>query len=124
MRRDQLVPPQPPKPTYTAGQPDFAVPFMIAESTRMFLNFLAVDSALPNAHRNVIAEFLHSHNQVLTEYMLATYGVDGAYHANLIAQAMSQQFLQHIADDRDVKEAELFQILEQQIGQGDADADD
>lgn len=123
MRREDISP-EPEKPTYTPGQPDFAVPFMIAESTRMFLNFLALDSRLPNAHRNTIAEFLHGHNLGLMEYLTTHYGRDGAHHANLIAMAMREQFLQTIADDQDAKEAELFQILEHQMGQPDAAADD
>lgn len=120
MQINQIVP-QPEAKPFMAGLPDFPIPFMLAEACRMMLNFLALDSRLPNAHQNVISQWLLHHNEHLGAYMLATYGQDGAYHANLMAEAMSRQFIQGIANDRDVKEAELFQLLEQQMmGDGDA----
>lgn len=120
MKIEQVAPQPKFEATYKPGVPNYSIPFIIAESCRMMLNFLATDSALPNAHRNVIADFVLSHNRVLLEYMTATYGAHGAFHANLIAQAMHAEFIGLIKSSRDEAESELFRLLEEQIGDGES----
>jgi hypothetical protein len=105
-------------------QPDqIMLPFTIADTPRMFLNFLANESAIPKRHREVIAEWMLDHNRVLGEYLLQTYGHRGAELANRIAQTMYDEFLQKVAEQRQDAENELFDRLEREIGNGDASSD-
>jgi hypothetical protein len=115
----QLPTPEPPR-----QQPQMMVPFLLAESTRMFLNFLATDSKLPESQRVVIGDYLMAHNQRLAQHLIANYGYEGFRTADGIAKAMRQQFIQTIADDQNAKESELFDILEREMKDFDGNASD
>lgn len=109
-----IPPPLNPRPTggYTNSM---MVPFLLAESNRMLLNFLALDSQLPQRHRELIASWVLQHNRLLEAHLVQSYGWAGAQQANQIAISMAQEFLGEIKKEKDSQENDLFTRLEEEM---------
>ncbi|AEK09980.1 hypothetical protein FDH96_gp068 [Mycobacterium phage Rey] len=93
----------------------YPIPFVLAEQPRMFLNFLALHSNIPEAYRDMIAAWLLEYNTALGYFIGTNYGMDALQEADLIAGALAQQFLEVVAEEREAADGQMFDSLEKEI---------
>lgn len=105
----------PRRPFEMALDERYPIPFMLANPPRMMLNFLAMHSAIPDAYRNLIAQWLLEYDASLSQYIAEQFGVEGLHDAHFIAVAMAEGFLEAIRESRDEADREMFTNLDREV---------
>lgn len=95
------------------------IPFVLAEGPRIFLQWLALNSTLPDAARKKIAEWVLNYNRHLAMYIEAQYGHPMTHAANDLSVHLAQVFMREIAEEREHADSEMFSRLEDEIFGGD-----
>jgi hypothetical protein len=124
-RRKGKIPP-PLNPVIDKSEPadpyDIQLPYALADQARIFLHFLAKNTKIGEDAKALIIEWLEKYDTYLTEWLLEAYGFWGWMAANEITVHVSEQFYAAARGAVDGAEAELFQRLEEEMGDGDADS--
>lgn len=101
---------------------EMVLPIALADGPRIFLNFLALHSKIPDVYREKIAIWLLEYRKHCVDYLMNQYGTAGVLYADEIAKKMAEQFLMVVREDYDkamLAEGELFARLEDELHQGD-----
>lgn len=96
------------------------IPFALSEPPRIFLQWLAIGSILPDDIKQRIATWLEHYNRHLVEYVREEYGKNMLGPMDHLSEMLGQMFLAEVAEGREAADKEMFEKLEDEIfGGGD-----
>lgn len=111
---DEIPPPLVPDPP-PAGD-HLYVPYLLADAPRLQLDFLSRHTALPEAHRAAIKNWLYAYNTRLMKWLHDTYGPDAVRAADALSRQGANKISEKQRQAQDRVERDLFAQLEEEFG--------